>query len=136
MNRIICIGNRYVESDALGARVFDILSRRELPADVELFDGGLAGLNLLPLMDDCERVVFVDAIAGDDDGVQILDADEVAGASVYGHAGGLGYLLGAHRALGGRTGVGLWVVGTGATESALAVAEAALSIALGEEICQ
>ena len=42
MNRIICLGNPFLESDSLGPRVFAELAGRELPAEVELIDGGLA----------------------------------------------------------------------------------------------
>ena len=64
MNRIICLGNPFVESDSLGPRVFAELSARGLPPGVELIDGGLAGLNLLRFLDDCQRVVLADVVLG------------------------------------------------------------------------
>jgi len=64
MERIICIGNRYVDEDSAGPRVFDELRRRRLPEGVELVDGGLAGLDLLRWVEGCERVVFVDTVSG------------------------------------------------------------------------
>ena len=137
MIRILCIGNCYIEPDSLGARVYDLLSQTELPPDVEVIDGGLAGLNLLPLLDGCERIVFVDTILGDDPtGLQILRADEVESAEVYGHASGLGYLLGAWRALGDGPDQAVFVVGAAEAESARKVADAALALACGEEIYQ
>jgi Ni,Fe-hydrogenase maturation factor len=47
MNRIVCIGNRYVHGDDLGPRVYDQLTARALLNDVQVIDGGVAGLNLL-----------------------------------------------------------------------------------------
>lgn len=65
---------------------------------VEIVDGGLAGLNLLPMLAGPERVIFVDAISGFDNDQQVMVleqqrilADEAADS--YGHAAGLPYLL-------------------------------------------
>ena len=135
MNRIICIGNRYIEKDALGAQVYEYLSRLELPADIELVDGGLAGLNLLPLMDNCERVIFVDAICGDEaQPVQVLRGDQLNGSRIYGHSSGLEYLLGAHNALGGSQMASVFVVGAGMPDATEAVARLALEFAGGAEL--
>ncbi len=64
MKRIICIGNRFVEEDSAGYQVFQELSLKPLPEDVELIDGGLAGLDLLRFIEGAEEVVFVDSISG------------------------------------------------------------------------
>ncbi|MFH1418396.1 MAG: hydrogenase maturation protease [Planctomycetota bacterium] len=97
MNRIICVGNRYVAQDAAGPMVYDRLTRRELPCDVEVIDGGLAGLDLLRFLPGAERVVFVDAVFGSDqpDGVVVLDAGDAAkhADAAYDHSAGLAYLL-------------------------------------------
>ncbi|MBI4494554.1 MAG: hydrogenase maturation protease [Chloroflexi bacterium] len=98
MKRIICVGNRYVPEDAVGPRVYDALVQRVLPDDVQVIDGGLAGLDLLRFIEGAERVVFVDRVAGfgGPEEVLILDAAEVAtvGGVRYDHAAGLAYLLG------------------------------------------
>lgn len=97
MNRIICIGNRYVVEDAAGPAVHDFLWRRPLPADIEVIDGGLAGLDLLRTVEGAERVVFVDSLMGyaDKPGVYPLDPWAVVAeaAGGYGHESGLAYLL-------------------------------------------
>jgi hydrogenase maturation protease len=135
MNRIICLGNRYIESDSLGAKVFDLLSYLHLPPDVELIDGGLSGLNLLPFMDGCERLVFVDAMDGNEPAlVQVLRGDELEAEPVYGHAAGLGYLLGAAFAMGGHM-PSIFIVGAGTPQAAEAVASTALTVARGMEVC-
>ncbi|MBI5920166.1 MAG: hydrogenase maturation protease [Betaproteobacteria bacterium] len=95
--RIICVGNRYAGNDDFGPRVYDCLAAQSLPADVDVVDGGLAGLDLLRHLEDGRRVVFVDAVAGfaDSDGIILLSAAEIASQCVGGfdHAAGLPYLL-------------------------------------------
>ena len=97
MKRIICVGNRYSPRDAAGPLVHDRLTQRELPCDVEVIDGGLAGLDLLRFLQGAQRVVFVDAVFDSDspDGVVVLDADDAArhAGAAYDHSAGLAYLL-------------------------------------------
>lgn len=96
MKRIICIGNRYLTADAAGPRVYDYLAGRTLPGDIELVDGGIAGLNLLGLVEGAERVVFVDAVSGyaEQNRVVVLTPDQVPPSdTVYDHAAGLPYLF-------------------------------------------
>jgi hydrogenase maturation protease len=111
--RIICVGNRYVPGDDVGPRVYDNLCQRQLPVDVEIIDGGLAGLNLLRFVEGAKRVIFVDTL---DFGLPILDfrfsaignrqskiqnpiivlhRDDIVGQTTmpYDHANGLTYLL-------------------------------------------
>ncbi|MBF0557482.1 MAG: hydrogenase maturation protease [Nitrospirae bacterium] len=97
MKRIICIGNRYVRQDSAGPAVYDLLSQEELPADVELVDGGLAGLNLLGFFDDAELVVLVDNVSGfsSHNGTVVLEPEDIVplAKNIYDHASGLPYLL-------------------------------------------
>lgn len=99
MIRIVCVGNPLAAEDAAGPAVYRMLRERVLPAGVELHDGGLRGLDLLPLFQGAERVVLVDAIAGmaEDGAVRVLEGDEVASlcAGPYDHAAGIPYLLAA-----------------------------------------
>jgi len=97
-SRIICIGNRLIPQDAGGLAVLDRLRQQPLPDDVELVEGGLAGLNLLPLLEDGGRVVFVDSVAGfvEPGRVVILDQETIIAClnnDYYGHDAGLAYLL-------------------------------------------
>jgi len=96
--RIVCLGTSLVEGDAAGPHIFERLRQMELPAQVELVDGGLKGLNLLAALERIERVVFVDSVQGfrQSPGIVMLplphpDIDDQAGC--YGHQAGLGYLL-------------------------------------------
>lgn len=97
-NRIICIGNRFIAEDGAGPAVFDILQDSVLPVGVEIIEGGLAGLNLLPHLEQGGRVIFVDAVSGfaPEGGVVVVDHETLlAKAEVegYGHEAGLPYLL-------------------------------------------
>lgn len=97
MKRIICIGNRYDPADAAGPRVYDALTAMSLPDDVEVIDGGLAGLNLLRFVEGAQKVVFVDTVVGfgHTGEVMLLDPALVTAGSPgdFSHASGLPYLL-------------------------------------------
>jgi hydrogenase maturation protease len=95
--RIICVGNRLVPSDDTGPRVYDRLAAGPLPEGIEIVDGGLQGLDLFPLVEETERVVFVDTLAGWGAPGEVValsgeDFLEPSDAS-YGHGNGLAYLL-------------------------------------------
>ena len=95
--RIICIGNRFHQRDSGGPRVYDILSTLQLPAGVELFDGGLSGLNLLGLLEDVDYVIFVDSVEDflPDTGVVVVKnpVDELEYQEFHDYTSGLAYLL-------------------------------------------
>ncbi|MBF0138148.1 MAG: hydrogenase maturation protease [Magnetococcus sp. DMHC-1] len=92
---IIGVGNRLLESDALGCLVYDWLARHPLPPGVAILDGGLRGIDLLPLLEFRQRVLFADAMTADvGEGVQCLDGAMVAAsATTFGHGAGLPFLL-------------------------------------------
>jgi hydrogenase maturation protease len=95
--RIICVGNRFAESDEIGPRVYDYLARRGMPGTVSLIDGGLMGLDLLRFVEGARRVVFVDALSGfaPPGRPAVLDGSAALGERPmgYGHDGGLAHLL-------------------------------------------
>ena len=84
-------------ADAAGPRVYQCLMRKLLPADIEVTDGGLHGLELLPLIEDSRRVVFVDSVSGfrEKGGIVILEAADIASTAgkAYDHAAGVAYLV-------------------------------------------
>lgn len=96
---IICIGNRLVAADAAGPAVFDRLAALQpLAEGIELVEGGLAGLNLLPLLERGGRVVLVDAVNGygAPDEIVVLDQHDLralADPGRYDHNAGLAYVL-------------------------------------------
>lgn len=114
MRRIICIGNRFDPRDSAGPRVFDQLTSMDLPAGVEVIDGGLAGLNLLRFFDDADRIVLVDAVTGcgTPGEVIVLAPEEVIALEEgFGHGAGLPYLLQVLRASGAMATCDVMVVG-------------------------
>jgi len=96
---IICIGNRFVKEDAAGLAVLGILQRiPQLPPEIEIIEGGLAGLNLLPLLERGGRVVFIDSVSGFRSPGEIVllnsrDIMRTLDQSHFGHDAGLAYLL-------------------------------------------
>lgn len=96
---IICVGNRFVAEDAAGPAVLAFLETlRPLPNTIELVEGGLAGLNLLPLLEQGGRVVFVDAVSGfaQPDEIVLFNHQEIISTlteSHFDHGVGLAYLL-------------------------------------------
>jgi hydrogenase maturation protease len=97
MRRIICIGNPLVPEDAAGPRMFRRLLREPLPEDVQLIDGGVRGLDLLPFFDGARLVLLIDQVAGFDlaAGVALLSGEELQRATEkrFDHQAGIGYLL-------------------------------------------
>lgn len=95
--RIVCVGNRYRPEDSAGPMVYDQLLSNRLSGDIEVIDGGLAGLNLLRFIHGADRVVFVDAVNGfsPSGGVIILDAENASrhADTIFGHSAGLAYCL-------------------------------------------
>lgn len=60
---VIGLGNPLLADDGLGLEVVGRLARSyDCGPDVELEDGGTWGMNLLPLLESAERVLFIDAI--------------------------------------------------------------------------
>ncbi len=62
---VLGLGNILLRDEGVGVRVVEALRERALPAGVELFDGGTAGVDLLDVIADRARVIVVDALAGD-----------------------------------------------------------------------
>lgn len=95
--RIICVGNRHVQGDDFGPRVFDCLAAQDIPDSVDIVDGGLGGLGLLPFLESCNCAVFVDAVSGfaAPGELMLLSGAEVARqcSGGFDHAAGLPYLL-------------------------------------------
>jgi hydrogenase maturation protease len=77
---VIGLGNPLMGDDGLGLAALDRLRAEwDLPPTVRLVDGGTWGMNLLPLLEDAEAVVLIDAIdAGRAPGdLVLLERDDV-----------------------------------------------------------
>jgi len=95
--RIICVGNRFIADDSAGPMVYDTLMKMEIPENITVFDGGLAGINLLNLIEGAKRVVFVDSVEGfaAQGNVVILQISDVNKYidDAFSHNAGLTYLF-------------------------------------------
>jgi hydrogenase maturation protease len=66
---ILGLGNLLLGDEGVGIHAVRELEKRALPPQVDVVDGGTAGLNLLDLMQGYERVIIVDAVdAGEEPG--------------------------------------------------------------------
>ena len=60
---VIGLGNPLMGDDGLGIAVLERLQATwDVPPDVELVDGGTWGMNLLPIIEQAEQVLLLDAI--------------------------------------------------------------------------
>lgn len=60
---IVGVGNILLQDEGVGVHAIKKLSERyEFPEDVEIIDGGTMGLDLLPFVENTDRLLLVDAI--------------------------------------------------------------------------
>lgn len=60
---VLGLGNAVMADDAFGGRVVaELLQRYRFPAEVRLLDGGTLGLDLLPHLEQTERLLIIDAL--------------------------------------------------------------------------
>ncbi len=66
---ILGIGNILQKDDGVGVHVVNEINStvKDLPGDVEVFDGGTFGYDLLPVMSGRKKIVIVDALKVDDE---------------------------------------------------------------------
>ncbi|MDN7023495.1 hydrogenase maturation protease [Methanoculleus sp. FWC-SCC1] len=60
--RVIACGNPFMGNDGAGIAVLNLL--HENNPDIDAVDAGVGGLGLIPLMEECTKVVVVDAMVG------------------------------------------------------------------------
>lgn len=60
---VLGLGNTIMSDDGVGPKVIEQLQRNDsLPAGVTLLDGGTLGLDLLPFLEDVQRLIIIDAV--------------------------------------------------------------------------
>lgn len=61
---VLGLGNTIMTDDGVGPKVIELLQSGgcAFPPEVELLDGGTLGLDLLPYLEDVQRLIIVDAI--------------------------------------------------------------------------
>jgi len=100
---ILCFGNDLHGDDGFGPYVYTLLCELSWPADVRLFNAGIAGLNALSCLDNCRQAILVDAVQnfGQAGEVLLLQAADLRAAppALNSHGLGLAYLLQAWQSL-------------------------------------
>lgn len=61
---IIGVGNMLLGDEGVGIHVVEELNKKDLPAYIEVFDGGTGGVALLNLMEGADKVIIIDAVLG------------------------------------------------------------------------
>jgi hydrogenase maturation protease len=59
---ILGLGNPLMADDGAGIQVAELLRQEPLPAEVEIQDGGTAGLGLVPQLANYRRVILIDCV--------------------------------------------------------------------------
>lgn len=64
---VFCVGNKLMLDDGVGPAVYEeLVSRYDVPANVELFDIGCLSLDMLNYVNDYDVIITVDAVDGTD----------------------------------------------------------------------
>lgn len=61
---VIGVGNSIQMDDGAGIHTIRELAKHDLPAEVELFDGGTLGIDLMPYIEGREKLIFIDSVKG------------------------------------------------------------------------
>lgn len=62
---VLGVGNILLQDEGFGVRVIETMTRRfSFPPNVQVLDGGTLGIELLRFLEDTEKLIIVDAIAG------------------------------------------------------------------------
>ncbi len=69
---VVGVGNTVMGDDGLGVRALESLRERELPACVDTLEAGTALLDALPKLEHYDKVILIDAVAGNTDGVEVV----------------------------------------------------------------
>lgn len=97
MRHIVCFGNELHGDDGFGIRIYAQLRQLIWPKNVEIFNAGIAGLNALRFLENCSRVILVDALAnfGHVGEIFVLKPEDLADRpqQLTGHGLGIPYLL-------------------------------------------
>ncbi|MFA7291652.1 MAG: HyaD/HybD family hydrogenase maturation endopeptidase [Rhodocyclaceae bacterium] len=60
---VLGVGNTLLEDEAIGVRAVELLQQRyQLPPEVQVIDGGTAGMELLEPLEDCDKLIIIDCV--------------------------------------------------------------------------
>ena len=79
---ILGIGNILMQDEGLGVHAIRALMERALPPGVEVIDGGTLGIELLPIVEDAESLILIDAarFSGEPGEVRAFRGDQLVGS--------------------------------------------------------
>lgn len=63
---VLGVGNILLSDEGVGVHVIQKMQKAKLPEDVELIDGGTAGLNLLNYIEGREKLIVIDCLMAED----------------------------------------------------------------------
>ncbi len=69
---VLGIGNILLRDEGVGVRVIEAMQRMKVPSNLELVDGGTAGLDLLDVVADRRKVIVIDAVQADSEPGTVL----------------------------------------------------------------
>ena len=61
---VLGVGNTIQMDDGIGIHVIEEMKKHPLPQDIDLFDGGTLGYDLLGIIEGREKIIVVDAVKG------------------------------------------------------------------------
>ena len=94
--RILCFGNPLHGDDGFGPAVSLALRRMLLQTQVDIIDCGTRGIDALHFFENCQHVLIIDAMAGQEAGrLHLLAAHQIPmeNSGSGGHGAGVGYLF-------------------------------------------
>jgi len=59
---VLGIGNLLLKDEGVGIHVVQALKKESLPENVEVVDGSVLGFDLLPIVQNCDKLIVIDAI--------------------------------------------------------------------------
>ena len=59
---VLGIGNLLLSDEGVGVHAIEALKKESLPDNVELVDGAAGGFDLLPIVEECDKLIIIDAV--------------------------------------------------------------------------
>ncbi len=59
---VLGIGNLLLRDEGVGIHAIEALKKESLPDNVELVDGAAGGFDLMPIVENCDKLIVIDAI--------------------------------------------------------------------------
>ena len=96
MQKILCIGNRYIYPDSAALHVYDTLNETNpIESSIEWVEGGIGGLSLITHFENVKRILILDYMGDIQNGsfFSLDDVLEVNTIQGYTHESAFYYLL-------------------------------------------